>query len=148
MPIKGTVLYLFNFCHGCFSAFIYNLTSIRGNSLMQDHVIDLEPLNPSVVPGVTIKAWVLYSWVILLGKSSSKRNDRSQCSECSKQKWKERKGTQLLDVQRAYMPQEMFISVLDFSNAWFCQREYCVCQSKMLKILTLSSEFSVLNSWL
>lgn len=56
VPIKGTILYLFTFCHGCFFPLIYNLTSIRGNILLQDHVIDLELLSPSVVPGVTIKA--------------------------------------------------------------------------------------------
>lgn len=53
--IEGTVLYLFTFCHGCFFPFIHNLTSIRGNSLLQGHIIGLEPLSPSVVPGVTIK---------------------------------------------------------------------------------------------
>lgn len=56
VPVKGTVLHLFCFCPECLFPFIYNVISIRGNSLLQDHVIGLEPLAPVRPQSVTIKA--------------------------------------------------------------------------------------------
>lgn len=50
VPIKGTGLHLFSFCPEYIFPFNSNVTSTRGNSLLQDHVIGLEPLSSCTAP--------------------------------------------------------------------------------------------------